>query len=303
MKRLSVLILTVFLVTGCEKKAEEVPYVVDPTSEMAQQIGDTMASIDESGGQTNGGFASINLSGDEKMFARMSLSESLASKNISSLFLPEAQAANCNTMAFSGCSSGRQVKTFSNCTVGTTGRISGTVALQYSVGSSCTIPLNTNHSVTRVPDFTITGLRGATYTVSATSSGQTLTRVSAGAFSFSNSGIRRKFTNSEGTTLLDVTATTNGPIIVSGSARAGRGISANPGVGIVVTDNLTSVSCTLIPTALTWTADCNCPTSGSWSGTCSDASNVSMAFNSVCGDAVVVRDSEVKAVTLDRCQP
>jgi hypothetical protein len=54
---------------------------------------------------------------------------------------------------------------------------------------------------------------------------------------------------------------------------------------------------------VTWTANCNCPTSGSFSGMCSDSEALSVVFSGTCGETTLTKGSMVKAVTLDRCQP
>ncbi len=163
---------------------------------------------------------------------------------------------------------------------------------------TCTIP-SANDTVSRIPNYSITGLRGATFSVSATTTGQSLKRTGATTFDFTNAGIRRGFVTPKGNTILDITTTVVSPIQVTGNGRTSRTVS---GGTLVVANNLSGVSCNLQPTAVSWSVGCNCPTSGSWAGSCSDASTFSVAFGAVCGHATVTKGSEVNDVVMDRCQ-
>jgi hypothetical protein len=153
--------------------------------------------------------------------------------------------------------------------------------------------------VTRVPSYNVVGLRGAIFSNSAVTTGSTLTRVDATHFTFESTGIRRSFTNPDAVKLLDLTTSTSAPITVTGPSRNARTVS---GGGITILDNLTSLSCTLNPAAVSWTTSCNCPTAGTWSGTCSDASTLSVAFSSTCGQATLTKGTDVSTITMDRCQ-
>jgi hypothetical protein len=297
--KLLILSLLVFSIYGCKKAESDANYSVDSTGESAQQIGDAMAAVDESGGTTNGNVTSYEVPSYEKAFARMTQNEFSNSPALVQLIFPLAHAADCNTISFSTCSSSQRIRTM-NCSTAGGGNLSGSITLSYSGtgAASCTIP-SASDAVSRLPSYTITGLRGATFSVSATSSGQTLTRSGATTFNFSNSGIRRTFVTPKGTTLLDITTSTSSPIVVTGNNRNTRSMS---GGSLVVANNLNGVSCSLSPSSVAWTASCNCPTSGSWSGSCSDSSTFSVAFNSTCGQATVTKDGTSSTVTMDRCQ-
>lgn len=300
-----VLLCSLVAVVGCTKTDDD-SYSVDTVSESAQQVGDVVASIDESGGSTGGGFTQLNeMDSARKAYARMTNGDT--DKTVASLVIPEAQAAACSTVGFGTCTSGQLVRNFDGCTTGLGGVITGNVTLTFN-GTGCTIP-NVSHYVDRVPNFQITGLRGATFSVEATGSGQRLTRNSTGSglastFTFTNSGIKRKFVTPKSVTLLDVTTTTQGTVTISGASRASRTMTAAPGDGIVITNNLTAEACTLTPSGVTWGAGCNCPTAGSFSGTCTGTSDTfTVTFGSACGSVTVSKtgDATNEPVTLDRC--
>lgn len=267
--------------------------------ETGQQVGDVMASIDESGGST-GSLAFNDLNSAHRAIARIAPSEA-RSPWWSRAVLPQANAASCLlSSTFASCSSNVITRTFGGCTIGAA-TFDGTVTLTFddaAVDGTCQMALS-GHSVTRVPAFTVTGRRGATLTVSKTGTvGQKITRGStAGSFTFSNDGIRRVFTTSSGATLIDFTTLTTSDITVTGATRATRTLS---GGSLRVTNNLTSVSCDYVPTDVKWTSTCNCPTSGSWAGTCSDGSSTSLSITG-CGTASLTVGSASEDFTFDRC--
>lgn len=292
-----VLFFTIQLIFfGC-KKAEE-SYSVDTSSEITQQIGDSMASVDEAGGSTNGSFSYNEFEASKKAFARLSAHEAVSKTVLYSALIPEAQAAACNTVSFSSCASSKMTKIFGGCSLGLGGSVSGDITLTFSSGT-CSMATNGN-TVTRVPNFSITGLRGATFEVTAISGGQTISRGASSDFSFSNAGIKRKFTTPKGTVLLDLTTTTSSAITIGGSSRTSRTMS---GGGLVVADNLTSQSCTFTPTNVMWgSPTCNCPTAGRWDGSCTDGKTYRIDFSSTCGQVTLTASGSSSTVVLDRCQ-
>lgn len=294
------LILSTLLIYSCKKAEKDESYSVDTTNETAQQVGDAMASMDESGGSTSGGVASLEIKSYEKAFARLSAGETSKSENIFKTLFPRAEAAACNTVSFSSCSSSQKIRNVTGCTTAGGGSMDGNITLTFagSGAASCTLP-NATDSVSRKPNYSITGLRGATFSVSATSTGHTLTRLNSTDFNFTNAGIRRTFVTPKGTTLLDVTSATGSAISVVGTSRNNRTMS---GGSLVITNNLTSVACTLVPSSVQWTSACNCPTAGSWAGSCTDSSTFQVAFGSTCGETTVTKDGVSTTVTMDRCQ-
>lgn len=304
MKKIILFLALSLFVFGC-KKVDDTSYSVNTTTELAQQVGDAMASVDESGGSNLGAISQFEMTSYEKSFARLTHGEPINKTAILKLALPDANAATCSSTTFTACSGSQRVRTFGDCTVGLGGTISGNVTLNFTGtgAGTCTIPSASDY-VSRVPNYTITGLRGATFSVTATGSGQTMTRLNATQFTFSNSGIKRKFTTPSGTTLLDLTTTTTGTVTITGTSRNTRTMtSGGASEGIVLVNNLTSVSCTLAPTSITWGNTCNCPTNGQWNGNCTDGATFVIAFGSTCGQTTVTRNgTEVSTVTMDRCQ-
>lgn len=126
---------------------------------MIQQIGESMVSVDESSGNNNGTFTR-------------------------SSFL-EAAFSGVGFGACGATASATAVKDFNGCTiVGGLATVSGTVTLTFAGAGSgtCTIPA-AGDSVNRVPVFgaTLVGNNGS-FTTSALSTGQTLTRTGSGTW-------------------------------------------------------------------------------------------------------------------------
>jgi hypothetical protein len=294
-----ILLLTVLTVISCKKSSDDAAYSVDTTAEMGQQIGDAMVSVDESGGSSSGAIANNEVNSSKQTYARYTNEENNFRSSVLDLAIPKAEAAACSTVAFAACSTNQRVRDFAGCTFGVGGVMTGNVTLNFTGtgAGTCTIPAASD-AVSRVPNFTLTGLRGASFAVTATSTGQTVTRSGATTFTFANSGIRRKFTTPAGSVILDLTTSTSSPITVTGNSRTSRTMT---GGALTMLNNLTSVSCSVSPSAITWGASCNCPTSGSWSGSCSDSTTFTVAFTSTCGQATVTKGTETSTVTMDRC--
>lgn len=271
---------------------------VSDISETAQQVGDISASVDELGG-TTGQYALHQES--EKIFARLGGENRFLTVDWLSaqLFGDRAYAAACATSAILGaCSSNQKIRVFSGCTVGTA-TFNGNVVLSYSntgVGN-CTMPTAGDY-ITRNPSLTVTGLRGATLTIlKSGAEGQKVTRQGGTSFLFTTDGIRRVFTNSEGESIFDFTTTTVSGLTVTGVNRSGRVLN---GGTLRILNNKTSESCDISPTNVQWEANCNCPTSGSWTGTCAGGKTMTLTYGS-CGTAEFELDSNRGSVTLDRC--
>lgn len=301
MKTKLLLILVIGILTSCVNSEDE-PYDIEVSSESAQQAADSLASIDEIGGDTSGAIAYRYHY--EKTFHR--LAKDNPSK-ISDLFISKSYAANCNTMTFTACTGGQRVRYFNGCTTNgpvvegnqTYGNIAGEVNLYFfgTGAGSCQLSAN-NDYIQRVPSFTMTGLRGGTFAVSTPTTGQTLKRIGVGTYTFDNTGINRTFTTSGGNVVFNSTTTTTA-MTVAGSGRNGR--TASGGVTNII-NNLTGVTCTLtVNPVLTWNAACNCPISGALTGSCTDGSPLSVTFTATCGE-VMLSTTTNKIVTMDRCQ-
>jgi hypothetical protein len=264
--------------------------------EVGQQVGDVMASIDESGGSA--GSLAYSEIGYRATFARLAPGE-LRDSWLSELWAPNAYATGCSSGGtWSACASNVITRTFGGCTIGGAS-LSGTVKLTFTdavVDSTCSLAAN-GHSVARVPEFTLTGRRGATLKVEKTGTvGQVVTRTASG-FSFTNDGIRRVFTGADGSPLFDFTTTTTEAITVSGQSRANRIL--NGGV-LRVTNNANNTTCDFVPSDVRWNINCNCANQGTWTATCSDGKQATLSITG-CGKGRVKLDEEEEDFEFDRC--
>jgi hypothetical protein len=316
MKKLVLVLAASLCVFGCKKDGED--NTASDIEETAQQIGDIMASMDEQGAD-DGTIAATNKLHLQKTFARYNQDPPApVVSNVMNLMIAPAEAAACYSFGVGSgwglCSGRTLVRSFNNCTIGTTAVLSGDVTLTWAGnGSACDwagAPV-AGDSIKRVPNFTLTGRRGATLTVTAkktdgvtVSDGQLLKFVSGSApnmvFHFTNDGIRRKFTTASNTTLFDQTTTvaSGTPIVVTGNSRSNRIMN---GGFLTVTDTLNSVVCNFTPSNVTWnSATCNCAVQGSWSGICDNGSNPSLTITG-CGTATYTDGISTTNVTFDRC--
>jgi hypothetical protein len=282
-------LIPLLLLIGCAEDEE-----VD-IQETAQQIGDVMASVDESGGTSNG--TMVMMESHQRFIARREkdiFSAPYSFLNSLGLY-PKAQAVACKDTAFTACNgSSQKVRDLSGCTInGAT--FTGDVTLQFS-DAACVLNSN-GDTVDREPNFTVTGRRGAVLTVSKVGNGQRITRgATASDFTFSNDGIRRVFTLAS-RTLFDYTTSTTSDITVTGSSRSDRVMT---GGQLRVTNNDSGVSCNYAPSNVTWTSSCNCATSGSWAGTCSDGKTTSVVITG-CGTGSITIGEDTEALSFDRC--
>jgi hypothetical protein len=296
--KLYILLLTALIITGCKNK--DVTDDGSDLSETAQQVGDVMASIDEAGG--SGGSISNYNKYIQKTFAKYSPENAPTKFEIIQALQPTAQATPCAGTGFAGCATGSVTRTFNSCTVGQA-TFTGTVTLTWTgaMASTCALA-NPNDTITRAPNITVTGRRSASLAITKTASfGQKLTWTSTNGggnkiFSFDNDGINRKFTVGSNV-LFNQTTTTITPLTITGGPRAGRVVS---GGVLRVSNLLTSVNCDYIPAAVTWTAGCNCPTSGTWNGSCSTGKTSTLVITG-CGTGTYTEDSATSSVSFDRC--
>lgn len=270
----------------------------DTNDETAQQIGDAMASIDEAGG-SNGQLAQNSTI--EKTFQRLS-PQDLSPPFWNRFLIPSALASSCSVAGtFGSCSSNEIVRTFDSCTIGT-GTFEGTVTLTWGGASTNCILQAAGDTIVREPNFSVTGFRGATLTVSKTGTiGQKLEWISGSddskIFEFTNDGIQRVFTKGSAT-LFDFTTKTTEAITITGTNRANRVLN---GGNLEVTNNKSDVVCDYTPTDVTWnTSSCNCPISGTWDGECSNGKITKVEITG-CGTADVTIDDETGSVNFDRC--
>lgn len=273
------------------------------TDETGQQVGDTMASIDESGGSGSGSVAFQKAF--ERTLKRLSPAD-LQEPIWNNFFVQTAYGASCfGPDTFAACNSNVIVHNMDGCTMGD-GTFTGNVTLTWG-GTSVNCMLQAaGDTIQRQPAFTATGFRGATLTVSQTGTvGQLLTwdsgAIDAKVFKFTNDGIRRVFTLPGGEVLFDFTNTVadDSAITVTGSDRAHRVLD---GGVLHVVNNVKGVSCDLVPSSVTWDkTTCNCAVSGSWAGNCSDGTTKTIDITG-CGTGTVTVGSEAPVdMTFDRC--
>jgi hypothetical protein len=271
-------------------------------TETAQQVGDVMASVDEVGGSA-GSIAFFDRS-VRNTFARYAPSE-LNENAVAKLFLPEAQATTCNGNGFAACSGKSMTRNFAGCSIGTA-VFTGSVVSTWAGTGTTTCALNQlTNTITRSPQFTVEGRRGATLTVAkatTTGTGQTLTWASgSGAskvYNLTNDGIRRSFTSNVGAIVYDHTTTITTPIQITGSLRSARVMDTGT---VEVKNNITNVTCSFTPMNVTWgSPTCNCPTQGTWQGSCSNSKSLTLSITG-CGTANYTEGTQTDPVTFDRC--
>lgn len=297
-----ILSLITLTLSACSKNILDPVYSVDTPEEITQQIGDTMVALDESGGTTTGALSQNKSLGYDKTFARLAHDEGIKKNSLLQWALPHAEATACTAYSYGACSSTtyQTIRTLTGCNTSAGGTMTGTVTLTFSGtgATTCTIPANGDY-VTRVASLGVVGLRGAIFGISATSTGQVVTRTSSTDYTYADTGTKRRFTDPTSTTLLDITSTTTSPLLITGATRSGRSLT---GGTLRVTNNLTAVTCDFTPTGVTWGATCNCPTAGSWAATCSDSTNLNIAFGSTCGQVTLTNGASSSTITMDRCQ-
>lgn len=296
------------LSTACSKKSTDTATTTIDYAENGQQVSDAASSVDEMGGGTAAisslkSLVDLDLQAAQRIFSRYG--EELApDAQVESLGGGLQAFAACAGTGFGSCSSKTITRTFADCTVGLA-TFSGAVSIVWG-GAATTCALSAiGDYITRypvAPGYTVTGLRGATLTVSASGAvGQRLTWSSGSGtsktFTFTNDGIRRVFQSAGGTTLFDLTTTTNSAVTVTGTARSSRTMT---GGSLRVTDNLKNTYCDFTPSNVIWTTGCNCPISGSFTGTCSGGETSSLTINS-CTTGTITVGSSSSSITFDRC--
>jgi nitrous oxide reductase accessory protein NosL len=289
------------LLVGCSSDDK---IASDENDETAQQVGETMAAIDETGGSD--GEIALQHS-IEKTFRKYAPRE-LRKSSLKDFVIPKAYAASClSASTFGACeeldpTTFSITHTFDDCTLGLA-TFKGDVTLIWEGDGVTTCELGLDgDSITRIPDFTVTGLRGAKLTVAKVGSfGQRLQLIGGVGvnreFEFRNDGIQRVFETNTGTKLLDFTSSVTDPILITGTTRSNRVVDG----GILkVVNNLTDVSCELEPSNVEWSSTCNCAVSGEWTGSCSNGKSFKVDITE-CGKATVTSGGETADVEFDRC--
>lgn len=295
-----VLSTSVSFLSSCRGVSTDEATAFDVNSELAQQVGDSMSSVDESSG-SSGNFAMMNqIKSAESSIAVFSPVKSPSKIKLLSEAISNAYATSCFGTGFSACTSSSITRNFSSCTVGTA-IFSGTITLAFNGTNAATCKLSgATDAVTRSPNFTISTRYGSVAASKTGTAGQTLSYVSGATstkvFNLTSDGLRRVVTI-DGVTKSDITTLTTSAITVTGSDRTNRIMN---GGTFRLQNNLTTERCDLVPSAVTWSGTCTCATSGSWSGTCDTKGTFTLAITG-CGTANLTVGTETKAVTLTRC--
>ncbi|MBL7715625.1 MAG: hypothetical protein JNL01_09170 [Bdellovibrionales bacterium] len=295
MKRILV-VLAALVLTGCGK------IQLDDQDEVVKQVADTMASVDDAGGDSSGTLA----------FIPMDAGKSFRDWNRSFLdqFSPisSASAAACSSTYSFSCTSESLVRTLS-CEVLGILPVNGTVTLTMYDGSSASVgcsgaafssAFNAGYSIVRQPNFTITGARGSIQ-VSSSAGGQKLTKVSSGSYSWQTLGVNRKIVTAAGRTIVDIDTYTTSNIGITGTSRANRVLN---GGELAIKHNIAGYTTYLKPENVTWSrSTCTCPVSGKWTGRV-EGSNETDDFTveiTGCGTGKITVEGESEDITFDRC--
>jgi hypothetical protein len=261
----------------------------DDAEELGHAAADALASFDESG--TGGGFAWMRLPLDRPGLDRSLLDRALE------LAAPQAWAAACWSEHFGTCEAGVRVKDFGDCALGAN-KLSGDVTLTFS-DSNCSMA-GVGASVTRTAQFTLTGRRNATLSVSSEGGGQKVTRTADG-YTYEVLGMQRVAKRASNETLFDISTRTIEPLVVTGTTRRERTLVSGK---LEISHNLAHYKTTLVPENVTWDGACNCPVSGKLSGTATGLKNgdkSAVVEFTGCGTGTVTIGSESQSVSFDRC--
>jgi hypothetical protein len=174
--------------------------------------------------------------------------------------------------------------------------LNGTVTLTWS-DPSCVL-VAAGDSVTRTGDFTISDYQGGALSITSPGGGQELT-YNGTSYSYAVPGMERVATTASGVKLFDISTSTTTPLGVSGVSRATRVVN---GGTLVVVHNILQYNVALTPDNLAWSADCNCPVSGSLNGVLGGSASGSYTIALTgCGTATLTVNGRGENIELDRC--
>ncbi len=208
----------------------------------------------------------------------------------------------CVDVPFSSCTNNVKTRTFGGCTLGSL-TFAGTTTLTWDdtlVDNTCAVDAE-GHSVSRKPNWTVTGSRGWTIAVSTPGTfGQKVTWQTDTAATFTSDGIRRTATTAGGDVIADFTTKTTTGLSITFDGSEPRGGRVVDGGAIEIKNNLTDSTCNVTPDEVTWTDTCTCPVSGTVAGSCSDSTSYALTFNG-CGTGSITAGGTTTSVTLGRC--
>lgn len=280
-----ILLLTAISLVGCNAKKDENDAISADTA-VTESVASALSSL-----------------ADEQSGASMAKAE----RTLMTLLVPRAYAEVCQRPFYESCQSGLKSDTYNSCPL-YLGTISGEASLNYS-NVSCSLS-SSGQSVSRNYDFTVTGPRGGTYSVSSDTyqdykgdsygGGETLTKTISG-WSVEILGRHKAFTTRRGREGYNVSIRTLQPYDITGSlARSSRTVD---GGQIEVNHNLAGFTATITPSQIQWDNNCCHPVSGTLSVTYSGArtGSASIEFQG-CGSAQIVRAGQTENLGLSYCE-
>jgi len=286
------------LILGCGSSEQISLGEVNTPSEVASQLGDVMATIDEAGRGTT------TIAHYTPAF-NSSSAKNAAVDNLMFALFPQAQAATCNTAEFSGCSANSVLRNFNSCTIG--GYVlTGSVAMTWTGGSNCEMS-GVGQAIRITPSYTVAGNNMSLSATKTGTYGTTLTWASGSGttrvLSYVNDGINRSL-SFNGTVLLSLNTRTVTSLTVTGTLRTSRVLSGAAGA-LEIINATAGETCTFQPVSVAWgSSNCNCATSGQWTGSCTSMGNFSMIITG-CGIANLTYTengvAKNQTVSLDRC--
>ena len=258
---------------GCSKLASGLADDLDSVGEAAHQLG---ADVDES------------FTGSGSLSSRAdSLIEELSGVRTSCLLVPFTCTSGVATRTFGGCTIGRKAYVRTGDVIVTLKKSdeSGTCV----ISEAATILRQPNFAITRstTGTLTVTSADVTAYDTTATfGSGQKLTKVSAGNYTWDTLGINRTFTNTVGTEVFNMSFKTSTALTITGTSRATRKITAGTWE---VYHNIAKYTASLAFDNVAWEAGCNEPTSGTVTGTLtgSQSGTFTLTFGA-CGTSTLV---------------
>ena len=273
--------LLLLLCAGCR------PLSQDELADVAQAVGELMASVDEAA--QGGGFAGL-------MLRRPAAFEPAWHERLLGSAWPSAEAhATCAGLPFSACDGGVRTRALDGCYLGW-GYLEGSVRLRFD-DETCTLGA-VGRGVTRTAEVTLRGPRAGTFLLDAGDGGVRLERAAEG-FTVTVPGFRRRWQREDGTPVSDVRARTLEPLQLGGEARPGRTLT---GGVLEVRDEVSGTTVPLRAKGLSWDETCNCARTGAFTGTAAGGRGTVKVELASCGKAQVSLEGAAPTeVILDRC--
>lgn len=294
MNKILVMTCLVLASTACkhdtaESTATSGSASVDNTDEMGQVVADVLSGVTTGRNDPSKSARATPI--------RLPAPERGAFDRLLDLLVPPAHAASCVLAKPTACTGGVITRDFAGCkSLGLT--LTGDIELRYSQ-PDCTFGAE-GDSITRSPDFTMTGVLGRSYSVSSSpEGGQKVTKTAKG-FTFSTPGVERIGKDKSGAEVFHFKAKTTEDLVV--------GLNLNNLVissgTLEIDESVQGYGAVLAVESLTWEANCNCPVAGTLSGTITDAASntrsTAITFAG-CGTGSVAVNGQAKALEFASC--